>query len=417
MKLSEIDLNNLDTWERGTPHEQFRLLRAEDPVHRHAGGPGQEDYWCITRHTDVKRVSRDPETFSSEAKGTVLRDPEPATLDQLRQIMLNMDPPRHRQYRAIVNKGFTPRMVKKLEPAIDALVERIIDDVCERGECDFVDEIASIMPMEVICEMMGVPHSDRRAIYELGNKMVGFDDPELNPEGLPSSPSLGGAQQMQASIEMFLYASKLKELYTREPADNLVTALLHAEVDGHRLSDLEFNSFFLLLAIAGNETTRTVTSNGMLALMRHPDQQAKLARDRSLVPSAVEEMLRFDPAVHSFRRTALRDSVIGDVEVVEGDKIIMWYPSANRDEEVFDEPDSFDVTRSPNDHLAFGIGEHFCLGSHLARLELRKIFDGLMRRLPDMQLAAEPRRLRSNFVNGVKEMRVRFTPTRRVGKR
>jgi cholest-4-en-3-one 26-monooxygenase len=232
---------------------------------------------------------------------------------------------------------------------------------------------------------------------------------------LPAEGAAGQADQLQASAEMFMYAAKLKEMYTKSPADNLATALLQAEVDGHGLSDLEFNSFFLLLAIAGNETTRTVTSNGMLDLMRHPDQQARLAADPTAIPSAVEEMLRFSPAVHSFRRTVMRDAVIGETEVAAGDKIILWYPSANRDEAVFEAPDVFDVMRSPNDHLSFGVGEHFCLGSNLARMELHEIFGGLMRRLPDMTLADEPRRLRSNFINGVKEMRVRFTPTRPVG--
>ena len=413
MKLSEVDLNDLDTWERATPHEQFELLRAEDPVHRHAGAPGQEDFWCVTKHADLKEISKSPETFSSEEKGSIMRDPIESHLEQLRLIMLNMDPPKHRQYRAIVNKAFTPRMVQGIEPAVVKLVDRIIDGVCEKGGCDFVEEVAAILPMEVICEMVGVPESDRRAIYELGNKMVGFDDPEYHPEGLPSEQDAD--ERSAASAEMFMYAAKLKEMYTKNPADNLATALLNAEVDGQRLTDLEFNSFFLLLAIAGNETTRTVTSNGALDLMRHPDQQERLANDPSLIPSAVEEILRYNPAVHCFRRTAMADTVVRETEISEGDKVILWYPSVNRDEDVFHEPDRFDIARSPNDHLSFGVGEHFCLGSNLARMELRHVFQGIMSRMPDLELAAEPRRLRSNFINGVKEMRVRFTPSERVG--
>jgi cytochrome P450 len=415
MQISDVDLNDLDTFEKGTPHEQFRVLRREDPVHRHRGVPGQEDFWCITKHADLKAISKDPATFSSEAKGTLLRDPEEASLLMMRQIMLNMDPPRHRQYRAVVNNAFTPRMVHDLEPAVDRLVESIIDDVAEKGECDFVEEIAAVLPMEVICEMVGVPESDRRAIYELGNKMVGFDDPEYHPAGSPFEKSKSELEMQSASAEMFMYAAKLKEFYTRNPADNLITALLNSEVDGHKLDDMDFNAFFLLLSIAGNETTRTVTSNGMWDLMRHPDQQERLANDLSLIPTAVEEILRFNPAVHCFRRTAMKDTVIRDREISEGDKIMLWYPAVNRDEAVFDEPDVFDIARNPNDHLSFGVGEHFCLGSNLARMELRKIFEGLLRRLPDMELAAEPRRLRSNFINGMKEMRVRFTPTERVG--
>lgn len=415
MKISEVDLNDLDVWERATPHDQFSLLRAEEPVYRHPGLPGQEDFWCITKHADLKTVSKHPELFSSEEKGTIIRDPDPQTLLQVRQIMINMDPPRHRQYRAIVNKAFTPRMMKGIVPAVDRLVDRIIDGVCEKGECDFVEDVAAILPMEVICEMVGVPESDRRAIYELGNKMVGFDDPELNPEGLPMDHAPGEQDQMQATIEMFMYAARLKDMYTKNPADNVATALLQAEVDGQRLTDLEFNSFFLLLCIAGNETTRTVTTNGMLDLMRHPAEQRRLAADPALIPSAVEEVLRFNPAVHSFRRTAMADTVIRETEIAAGDKVILWYPSANRDEEVFEDPQTFDITRDPNDHLSFGVGEHFCLGSNLARMELQKIFGGLMKRLPDMRLDGEPRRLRSNFINGVKEMRVRFTPSAKVG--
>jgi cholest-4-en-3-one 26-monooxygenase len=414
MRLSQVDLNDLDTFEAGTPHDQFRLLRNEDPVHRHKGAPGEEDFWCITKHADLKLVSKDPATFSSEAKATLLLDPEPATLPGLQQIMLNMDPPRHRQYRAIVNKAFTPRMVKDLEAGVDRIIAKILDDVGERGECDLVDDIAAILPMEVICEMVGVPDEDRRAIYELGNKMVGFDDPELNPEGR-NKEGMNVEDPQAAAAEMFMYAAKLKERYTRHPADNLTTALLNAEVDGQKLSDLDFNSFIMILAIAGNETTRTVTTNGMLDLMRHPDQQAQVARDLSLVPSAVEEMLRVNPPVHCFRRTAMKDTVIRGVKIAEGDKIIMWYPSVNRDEEIFDASDSFDVRRNPNEHLSFGIGEHFCLGSNLARMELRKIFAGILSRFPDMEIAAPPRRLRSNFINGVKEARVKFTPRPAAG--
>jgi cholest-4-en-3-one 26-monooxygenase len=264
--------------------------------------------------------------------------------------------------------------------------------------------------MQVICEMVGVPEEDRRGIYELGNKMVGFDDPELNPDGTWEKPEADG-ELMGASAKMFLYAAKLKEMYQNSDEDNLVTALLKAEVDGEKLTDMEFNAFFLLLVVAGNETTRTVTSNGMIQLVRHPDQRDRLLQDPSLLNTAIEEILRFEPAVSGFRRTAMKDVEIRDTQIAEGDKIILWYPAVNRDEEVFSDPDKFDVGRTPNDHLSFGIGEHFCIGSNLARMELRKIFAALMERLPDIEFAAEPRRLRSNFVNGVKEMQIRFTPT------
>jgi cholest-4-en-3-one 26-monooxygenase len=299
-------------------------------------------------------------------------------------------------------------MVQSLEVAVDGMVDEIIDAVIEKGECDFVDDLAAPLPMQVICEMMGVPKEDRRGIYELANKMVGFDDPELQ-EG-ETKIGFGQGKGEEASAEMFTYAAKLAEKSRANPSDDLATALLTAEVDGQRLNEMEYNSFFLLLAVAGNETTRTVTSNGMLDLIRHPEQRQKVIDDPSVLNSTVEEILRHEPAVHAFRRTAMADTELRGVPIAEGDKVLMWYPAVNRDEDVFERPDEFDVTRDPNDHLSFGVGEHFCLGANLARMELRKIFGGLLARLPDIELAAEPRRLRSNFINGVKEMRVQFTP-------
>lgn len=422
MSFADVNLNDLDAFEAGTPHAWFKRLRAEDPVHRHAGAPGQDDYWCITKYDDLKSISKDPATFSSEAKGTILRDPEPESLAQLRVIMLNMDPPKHRSYRSLVNKAFTPRMVRGLEARVDRMVDDIIDAVVEKGECDFVSDLAAPLPMMVICEMMGVPEEDRLAIYELGNAMVGFDDPEFDEtrgtkagEAFNRIQTEDGQEEMaKASAEMFGYAEKLKARARANPGDDLASALLAAEIDGQKLSDLEFNSFFLLLSIAGNETTRTVTTNGMYQLITHPEERQRVLDDPSLVPSMVEEILRFDPAVHSFRRTAMRDTVIRGREIAEGDKLILWYPSVNRDEEVFAEADRFDVARHPNDHLAFGVGEHYCLGANLARMELNKIFAALLERLPDLALAAPPRRLRSNFINGVKEMRVEFTPGPRL---
>ncbi|MCH7708089.1 MAG: cytochrome P450 [Myxococcales bacterium] len=406
MKISDVNLNDLDAFEKATPHEWFTLLRKEDPLHLHKGPDGEQDYYCVTKYEDLKHVSKSPEVFSSEKSSALLRDPDENSLAGMQQIMINMDPPRHRQYRATVNKAFTPRMMIDLQPAVKRIVDGIVDNVIEKGECDFVEDIAAILPMEVICEMVGVPQEDRRAIYEIGNRMVGFDDPELQDETVEQEP----ADYEAASAEMFMYASKLKQRAIDHPGNDLATRLLNAEVDGHRLNDMEFNSFFLLLVIAGNETTRTVTTNGMLDLLRHPDQYRMLREDPSLIPGAVEEMLRFNPAVTSFRRQVMQDTELRGVQLKEGDKLALWYPSVNRDEEVFDDPHTFDIERDPNPHLSFGVGEHFCLGANLARMELQKIFEGIITRLPELELAAEPRRLRSNFINGVKEMRVRFTP-------
>jgi cholest-4-en-3-one 26-monooxygenase len=405
MQLADVNLNDLDVFERGCPHDAFDLLRREAPVfwHEESQGPG---YWAITKYEDLKNISRHPATFSSERRGILLREPDPEALEFTRNIMLSMDPPRHRQHRALVNKAFTPRMVKNLRPRICQMVREIVDAVIERGECDFVEELAAPLPMLVICEMMGVPAEDRRRVYEVGNRMVGFDDPELQLDGKPIETESG----MQASAEMFMYAGKLRQRAIESPADDLATALVNAEIEGERLSESDFNFFFLLLLIAGNETTRTVTTNGMITLLEHPDQLAAVESDPGLVDSAVEEILRFAPAVHTFRRQATTDVELRDRKIRENDKVMLWYSSVNRDEEVFADPDTFNVRRRPNDHLAFGVGEHYCLGANLARLELREIFRGIVTRFRDMEMTAPPRRLRSTFINGVKEMRVRFRP-------
>ncbi len=405
MQLSDVDLTDADLFQRGTPHEMFRLLRREAPVYWHPEkeGPG---FWAITKYADLKWVSKNPMLFSSERQGTLLRDPTPNDLPFVQAIMLNMDPPKHRNHRALVNKAFTPRMVNDLHGRIREMVKGIVNGVIERGECDFVEDIAALLPMLVICEMMGVPEEDRRRVYEIGNQMVGFDDPDLQEDG--QSRTMNGAEA--AAAEMFMYAGKLLEKAKNQPGTDLATALVNAEVDGHRLTESEFNFFFLLLLIAGNETTRTVTTNGMLALIENSDQLRDLRQNPSLLESAVEEILRYAPAVHSFRRQATAEAELRGQKIRADDKLMLWYPSANRDEEVFAEPERFDIRRSPNDHLAFGVGEHFCLGANLARLELNEIFRGIVTRIHDIELAAPPRRLRSTFINGVKEMRVCFRP-------
>ncbi len=405
MQLSDVDLTDPDLFQRGTPHEMFTLLRREAPVFWHPEKNGR-GFWAITKYADLKEISKNPGLFSSERQGAIMRDPLPHDLPFVQSIMLSMDPPRHRQYRGLVNKAFSPRMITGLHGRVRDMVKRIINGVIERGECDFVEDIAALLPLEVICEMMGVPNEDRRRVYEIGNRMVGFDDPDLQPDGQPAAMNEGQA----AAAEMFMYAGRLLEKARTHPSDDLATALVNAELDGHKLSDSDFNFFFLLLVIAGNETTRTVTSNGMLALIDHADQLHDVRADLSLLPSAVEEILRYAPAVHNFRRTVTADTVVRGQPLKTDDKLTMWYPSVNRDEDVFEKPQVFDVRRHPNDHLAFGVGEHFCLGANLARLELNEIFRGIVTHLHDIELAAPPRRLRSTFINGVKEMRIRFRP-------
>ena len=400
LKPGELDLSIAAVFDEGFPHAYFKMLRAEAPLcwHPERAGPG---HWVVTRYDDLKHVSRNPLIFSSSLGGTTVRDMPPEHVERARAIMLNMDPPQHAKYRRLVQRGFTPRMINQLAPHIREVAREVIDRVAPRGECEFVSEVAAAMPMQVICEMMGVPEEDRAGVYDLSNRLIGFDDPEYQ----------GSADDgMTASIEMFMYASKLSERAKREPGDDIVTTLVSADVDGDKLSELDFNSFFLLLAVAGNETTRTATSQGVRLLADHPEQRERLLRDPSLIPSAVEEIVRYTPPVMHFRRTATQDTEVRGVKIRAGDKVTMWYPSANRDDEAFPNPDTFDVGRSPDEHLGFGIGEHFCLGASLARLELNIIFEELLRRLPDIVLDRPARHLRSSLIDGIKEMRVHFTP-------
>jgi cholest-4-en-3-one 26-monooxygenase len=404
-RLADIDLANPDTFVPGWPHEAFARLRAEAPVYWHPGGGGAGGFWVLSKYRDVMDVSLDSKTFSSGRGGTILREFEGDELEANRAIMLNMDAPRHTRFRRLVNMGFSPKMVNRLAPHVREMTTRIIDAVAERGECDFVSEISAELPLQVIAEMIGVPLEDRHLVFKWSNQMIGFDDPEYQPNADVSRI---------ASMEMFMYANQLVEERKRSPRDDetLLSVLMAAEVDGEKLSEVEFDSFFLLLAVAGNETTRNLISGGMLALLEYPEQRDRLLRDPSMIPTAVEEMLRWVSPVMYFRRTATRDTEIRGHKIREGDKVTIWYGSANRDEEIFPDGDRFDVGRAPNEHLAFGIGHHFCLGANLARLEIQIMFEELLRRLPDLAPNGPVERLRSNFINGIKRMPVRFTPQR-----
>jgi cholest-4-en-3-one 26-monooxygenase len=339
--------------------------------------------------------------FSSWQGGTNIFELEGQDLDGSRLLMLNMDPPQHAKFRRLVSKGFTPKRITMLREHIRALARSIIDRIAERGECEFVSEVAAQVPMQTICEMIGVPESDRQYVYDVSNKLIGFDDPDFQTSF---------EEGHLAAAELYMYADGLGEEKKKCPMDDLATTLIHAEVDGEKLTDQEFQSFFLLLAIAGNETTRTVSAQGMRLLSAHPEVRNRVAADLALLPRAVEEILRYNPAVIHFRRTATEDVELRGKKIRKGDKVVVWYPSANRDEEVYGDPEKFDIDRWPNDHLAFGVGEHFCLGASLARLQLNSIFGEILTRLPDIEVDGPVRYLRSNFIDGIKEMRVRFTP-------
>jgi cholest-4-en-3-one 26-monooxygenase len=383
------------------PHEAFTALRHDDPVHwqPEPAGPG---YWALMRYEDIVQVSSDNQLFSSWMGGTNLEDLPEDGMALIRTILINMDPPKHTQYRKLVATGFTPKMTRQMEPHVRDITRRIVDGVAKAGSCDFVTDIAAKLPLAVISEMIGVPQEDHQKVFDWSNRLIGFDDPEYH-----TSPEDGQV----AATEMFMYANAMAQDRKANPRDDLVSILMAAEVDGDRLSEADFDGFFILLAVAGNETTRNLISGGMLALIEHPHQRQRLLDDPALIDTAVEEMLRWVSPLIYFRRTLSRDAVVGGVEMKAGQKVAMYYPSGNRDESVFESAQTFDVGRSPNPHMAFGGGgPHFCLGASLARLEIRCMFEELLLRLPDMELAGPVQRLQSNFINGIKHMPVKFTP-------
>jgi cholest-4-en-3-one 26-monooxygenase len=325
--------------------------------------------------------------------------------------MLNMDPPMHTRYRRLVNKGFTPRMIRDLHDKVVQYTDAIIDRVCERGTADFVAEISAELPLQVIAELMGVPQEDRHLVFDWSNRMIGREDAEYG------DGETAGADATLAAMELFAYADQLVAERRGDPHEDLISVLTAAEIDGDELDTMEIDLFFLLLAVAGNETTRNLISGGMVALFEHPDQWQKLLADRSLLPGAVEEMLRWVTPVMHFRRQVIADTELSGQEVKVGDKVVFWHISANRDETVFPDPDRFDITRTPNNHIAFGGGgPHFCLGANLARMEIAVLFERVLDRLPDIHLDGPVERLQSNFINGVKHLPVAFTPSAPVGR-
>jgi cholest-4-en-3-one 26-monooxygenase len=400
MNLDTIDLTNQDVFVRGVPHEWFAALRREAPVfwHPEPDGPG---FWCLTRYDDVVTVNRDNQTFSSARGAVFMWDMAGEDLEQQRLMMLNMDPPMHTRYRRLVNKGFTPRMITELERTIRERTRSILEKAETRGECDFVVDVAAELPLQVIADILGVPQDARHLLFDWSNRMIGSEDPEYG---------VTAEEAQVASMELFAYAAKLAEDKRGQPGADLISVLSEAEVDGERLTQLEIDLFFMLLTVAGNETTRNQVSHGLLALLEHPDQLERLRAHPHLLPGAVEEMLRWASPVMHFRRTATREVTIGDTSIAEGDKVVIWYVSANRDESVFADPMTFDIERTPNEHVAFGGGgPHFCLGANLARMEIRVIFEELLGRWHDLELAGEPARLRSNFINGIKHIPLRFS--------
>jgi cholest-4-en-3-one 26-monooxygenase len=405
-RLEGIDLL-ATTWGNGVPHDQFDILRAQAPVYFHEE-VNDTGFWAITKYADVKRASYEWETFSSELGGTFIPTFEEEALANLRLTILNMDPPKHHRYRRLVSKGFTPRMIQKLVDDINQRAVRVIDNVCEKGEVEFVEEIAAQVPVQMICEMIGLEKELWPRIFELSNHLIGsIDDPDYQ--------EMDGGGEM-AAAEVYMLCDAVAADRRANPRDDIMTALVQAEIDGERLNDAELNLFFITLIVAGNETTRNLINHSLLALVEHPEAIQRLRDNPELWDTAVEEMLRWGTSIHNFRRTATKDTEIRGVPIAAGDKVVLYYASANRDADQFANPHTFDITRSPNEHVTFGGGGvHYCLGANLARAEIKATMRQVVERMPDIELAGSPNRLHSDFVNGIKTMPVKFTPSKPLG--
>ena len=406
--LDRVDLSEADEFESGPPHEIFRRLRAEPGLHRNRSRE-EADFWSVVRYDDINAVVKDPETFSSARPIAFMHDEKSILpIEVLQGMMINMDPPAHSRYRKLVQRAFTPAAMAGFEPQLQALCTRLVDDVIERGECDFVDEIAVVLPLAAITSVLGIEDPDIRQLYQWTNVLIGAQDPTLRADQDVLMQTLG---------EIGMYTAELVQSRTTNPRDDLMSRIIHAEIDGERLEFHELVSVFILLFGAGNETSRNSLSIGWHALMEHPEQLGKLASDPDLglLDNTIEEILRYVSPLMDFRRTATRDTEIAGQPIAEGDKVVMWYCSGNRDERVYEDPDTLDITRdfSTTPHLSFGGGIHKCLGQHLAKLELRLMLAELIKRVPEMEPAGEIGVLRSNLFYGYTSMPVTFTPGRR----
>ena len=403
LPLDELDVISPDVFHSGGyPHEAWTRLRRESPVHYFADAP--IPYWAITKHADIMSIGKQPDLFLNgprlflnprvEQDSGSLGDIErPATL-------IEMDNPEHREHRKLIASRFTPAALKKIHPEVDRIARQIVDDMLAEGEgeVDFVEKVAAPLPIAVIGWLLGVPEADWPQLYDWTNRMLGFDDPEF---------AAADDDAESAMVELFTYFNEMVEDRLKKPQDDLVSVFAHAEVFGKKLERLPVLAWCQIIVGAGNETTRNATSSGMHALIQHPEERRKLAEGADL-RTGIEEILRWTSPLIHFARTLSRDVEFNGRHFAKGDVVALYYPSANRDEDVFDEPFRFDVTRRPNHHLAFGVGEHFCAGAHVARLELEMAFKYLLPRLEEVELLAEPDRLRSNLVGGIKRLPIRF---------
>jgi len=416
MDVSSIPLDELDVisakWygEHGYPHEAWARLRRESPVHRFAP-PGYEPFWAVTKHADVIEVSKQPDKFKSAGRFILFpelqggMDAAMLADDPPLRMLVNMDPPEHRSYRSLVSAWFTPRAIKRLERRLEEITRELFDDLAGDGserECDFVTDIAAIQPLRMITEMLGIPREREQFVLRVTNENFGIEDPEFQRGGETRNEALGFL------TEAFAYLAEITEQRRAEPRDDLSTVLAHAKLSGEPVPQFELFSLYFLVMVAGHDTTRNAISSGLLALLDNPDELAKLRRDPSLVDKAADEIVRWTSPVVHFSRTATVDYELRGRPIRAGDSVALFYASANRDEDVFDAPFEFRVDRHPNPHLGFGVGEHFCLGSHLARMDLRVFFRQFSERLESIELAGPVERLHASFVGGPKHIPIRY---------
>ncbi|MEI8002675.1 MAG: cytochrome P450 [Actinomycetes bacterium] len=394
-----IDIYDPDLYVDGPIHEIFAELRRTDPVH-FQDMPGEPGYWAVLRHDDLMHVARNPQLFSAEVGGVVLEDQAPEQLAASRNMLLMMDPPRHTAYRQPMAEPFKAKVIAGLEGRIRAMCREILAEAGDRGEVEFVHDVAGMLPSQVVGELVGIPRDDWARIRDWAEQSTSNQDPDLAGEG-----SRNGNGMADMAVYAMQFAAQRR---TEEPREDLTSLILAGNFGDGPMDDLQFASFFVQLVTAGNDTTKTMLSSGLDVLLQHPEQLAAVRDDPSRLPGAVEEILRWANPLHYFRRTALADTEIRGVAIAAGDKVAMYYTSANRDEDVFADPHAFDHLRSPNPHLSFGIAQHFCLGVHLARLEGRLFLEELLSAFPVIEATGPTRRVRSNLNNGLKTMPVRL---------
>lgn len=402
------DIVDHDTYLNDVPHATFARLRKESPVTRIEEKAPNSGFWAITKYDDVGQVSRDHETFTT-TKGIRLEEMAPDELEA-RRTMMEFDPPEHTRLRRLVSRGFTPRVIATYENAFRTLASHVLDRVLPLGEFDFVTEIARELPIRMLCRLLGVPEKDADRLVDWGDQMISHTDPEYTQfvvDQVDTDEYRLLPFRSPAALEVFEFAEEMAHERRANPQDDIITTLLTAEPDGVPLTELEFKNFFSLLMVAGNETTRHTLSHGLTFLMDNPDQMDQLREDPDLMPSATEEILRYASVTMHFRRTATRDTELRGVAIAEGDKVVVYYVSANFDEDHYSDPYRFDIRRNPTDQLAFGTGRHLCLGAWLARLEVRVTLEELLPRLADIEIDGPVERLRSNFIRGIKHLPIK----------